>query len=185
MSTDSRDRERIARGERRSFAADVRASLAFVLAGVASCAASPTVESSSARELIHDPCPEAQAAVRAAVLEISEHVGRNDFDALRADHLESPKFTKFGPRVMRRQDFEGMIADEIAAVSAARDLSIDFRELEIGVFGDVAVATCYPRFTSRDANGEPLQREARMTLVYVRTPDGWKIAHEHSSPYTP
>ncbi len=114
---------------------------------------------------------------------IDEHIRHRDLEGLRADHLDSPKFTKFGPRVMRRQGFDAMIADEIAAVSAAEGLSIDFRELKVDIFGDIAIATSYPLFSSRGPDGEPVTREARMTLVFVRTAAGWKIVHEHSSPY--
>ena len=88
------------------------------------------------------------------------------------------------PRVLERQGFADMIADEIKAVSAAQDLSIEFRDLKIDVFGDVAIATSYPLFTFKDPDGKPGVREARMTLVWVKTPDGWKIVHEHSSPNT-
>ena len=158
--------------------------LALALIGLASCAGPPLSESNETPNIIKGSFPEAESAVRAAMLSIDEHVRAKDFDGLSADHLDSAKFSKFGPRVLERQGFADMIADEIKAVSAAQELSIEFRDLKIDVFGDVAIATSYPLFTFKDTDGQPGTREARMTLVWVRTPDGWKIVHEHSSPNT-
>lgn len=181
--TNAPDRERSRDRRGSHHAPRLGASLVLALVGGAGCASSPAAEVGPSRELTRAPAPDAEAAVRAAVLSISDHAGLHDFEALRSDHLESPIFTKFGPRVAQRQGFEDMIADEVEAFSAVRNLSIDFRELRVDVLGDVAIATSYPLFTFTDPNGEPAEREARMTLVYVRTSDGWKIAHEHSSPF--
>jgi ketosteroid isomerase-like protein len=106
---------------------------------------------------------------------------RHDWDGLRAAHLEGSKFSEIGAG-LERNDFEEMIAGEIARMSAVQDLSIDWRELKIDVFGDVAVATSFPLYTWTDENGETGELERRATMVYVKTTDGWKIAHEHLSP---
>ena len=158
--------------------------LTLALIGLAGCAGPPVSESNETPNIVDGSFSEAESAVRDAMLSIDEHVGRKDFDGLSADHLDSPQFSKFGPRVLERQGFDDMIADEIKAVSAAQELSIEFRDLKIDVFGDVAIATSYPLFTFKDSDGKPGVREARMTLVWVKTPDGWKIVHEHSSPNT-
>ena len=115
------------------------------------------------------------------MLSLDDIVNQRDWDALRALHLDSEKFTKFGSG-SQRQGFDEMIAEEIAAASAARDVSIDQRNLKIDVFGDVAVATCTPLFSFTNAEDEAVKLEARSTMVWVKTVDGWKIAHEHNSP---
>ena len=51
----------------------------------------------------------------------------------------------------------------------------------IDVFGDVALATSFPSYTGSISNGEKIEIERRATMVYVKTTDGWKIAHEHVS----
>jgi ketosteroid isomerase-like protein len=131
-------------------------------------------------DIIQDPFPEAQEAVRAAILSL-EGIGRSrDWEALRAAHLEGPKFTDFGTG-MRRHDFEQMLATEIAGISGMDDFSADFRDLKIDVFGNVAVATSFPIYTGTSANGEKIEIERRATMIYVETRDGWKIAHEHLS----
>ncbi len=145
---------------------------AIVLLGLSGCTGSPT------RDIVRDSFPEAEAAIRAEMLALNDI--DNDWDALRAAHLQGPKFTDFGAG-FERHDFEEMIAAEIAAVSSVKDLAIDFRDLKIDVFGDVAIATSFPHFTWTNENGERDGMHRRATMVYVKTADGWKIAHEHLS----
>ena len=133
-----------------------------------------------APDIIHDSFPEAQAAIRAEMLALND-IGPNlDFDALRAAHLQSPKFSDFGDG-LERHDFDQMIAAEIAAVSVLKDLSIDFRDLKIDVFGDVAIATSFPHYAWTNEDGKRDGMNRRATMVYVKTADGWKIAHENLS----
>jgi ketosteroid isomerase-like protein len=129
---------------------------------------------------VDDRFPEAGAAVRAAMLRLEDLVNRRDWDGLRSSHLDSPKFTRFGQGA-QRQNFDEMIADEIASLSSVKDLSIDFRDLKIDVFGDVAVARSFPLFSFKGPNGEAVELEVRSTFVFVKTPNGWKITHEHNS----
>ena len=146
--------------------------VAIVLLGLSGCTGSPT------RDIVRDSFPEAEAAIRAEMLALNDI--DNDWDALRAAHLQGPKFTEFGAG-LQRHDFEEMIAAEIAAVSEMKNLAIDFRDLKIDVFGDVAIATSFPHFTWTNENGERDGMHRRATMVYVKTADGWKIAHEHLS----
>lgn len=158
--------------------------VAIAMLGFAGCASSPPPESHEVADIIRDSFPEAQAAIRAEMLGLGDIGRRLDWDGLRAAHLGGSKFSEIGAG-FKRNDFEEMIAEEIAGVSALQDLSIDFRDLKIDVFGDVAVATSFPLYTWTDANGEKGELQVRATMVYVKTADGWKIAHEHlSSPDT-
>ncbi len=154
--------------------------VAIALLGFAGCASSPLDDSHEAADIIRDPFLEAQATIRAEMLALND-IGRlRDWDGLRAAHLEGSKFSEIGTG-FERNDFEEMIAAEIAGVSALQDLSIDFRDLKIDVFGDVAVATSFPHYTWTEANGKRGGMQRRATMVYVNTADGWKIAHEHLS----
>ena len=158
--------------------------VAIALLGFAGCVSSPVDESHEAADIISDSFPEAQAAIRAEIEALNDIGGRRDWEALRAAHLEGPKFSEIG-NDFERNGFEEMIAAEIAGVSAAQDLSIEFQDLKIDVFGDVAIATSFPVYSWAEGDGERGEAQVRATMVYVRTADGWKIAHEHvSSPET-
>ena len=154
--------------------------VAIALLGLVGCTSAPTAKSQEVADIVRETFPEAQAAIRADMLALNDIGRTHDWDALRAAHLESPKFTDFGAG-LERHDFEEMIAAEIDAVSALHDVAIDFRDLKIDVFGDVAVATSFPHYTWTEANGKRGGMQRRATMVYVNTADGWKIAHEHLS----
>jgi hypothetical protein len=155
-----------------------------VLLGFAGCAGSPPAGSPEGTDIVHDPFPAEESAIRAEMLALDDVANRQVWDALRSAHLEGPKFTGIG-RGLERQNFEEMIADEIAALSVLQNFAIDFRELKIDVFGEVAVATSFPLYTWTDANDEEVELELRSTMVWVKTADGWKIAHEHNSSPAP
>ena len=117
--------------------------LAVAMLGFAGCTSSPPAESHDTADIVNDPFPEAQAAIRAEMLALGDIGRRHDWDGLRAAHMEGLKFSEIGAG-LERNDFEEMITGEIARVSAVQNLSIDWRELKIDVFGDAAVATSFP-----------------------------------------
>jgi hypothetical protein len=100
--------------------------------------------------------------------------------ALKAAHLKSDKFTKFGPRSFDRQDLASTNQSEAAFFGSISNFRQENRELKIDVFGDMAIATYYPH-VSFVQNGEVKERSGRQTLVLLKTPEGWKIVHEHGT----
>jgi ketosteroid isomerase-like protein len=153
------------------------ASLAPILLLLLSCTHSREAEP----DLINDQFPEAQAELREVLQAIADDAMTANIEGLQAIHLKSDKFTKFGPRRFDRQDVASTDESEAAFFSSVEDLTVEVKDLRIDVFGDVAVATYYPHVTFvRD--GEETETSGRQTLVFLRTPDGWKIVHEHGTP---
>ncbi len=105
----------------------------------------------------------------------------HDWAALRATHVEGTKFSQLDIE-RGRTGFDEMLAEKKAFLSRQQDLSIDWRDLKIDVFGDVAVATSLPRFTMKDEKGATSTLDLVATLVWVKTADGWKVAHENVNP---
>jgi ketosteroid isomerase-like protein len=65
-------------------------------------------------------------------------------------------------------------------------ISVEVRDLGIEADGRVALAHSLPHFTGTRVGGAPGYRWLRSTLCFRREPDGWKIAHAHSSvPFHP
>ena len=139
--------------------------------------------STSARDIVHDPFPAAQAEVEAAYREAIAAAGRHDWEELRRGHLESPKFTKFPGDGGRRQDFEAMMTQEIGNLSMLQGFEMDLGDLAVAVYGEVAIVTAHISWTARGQDNQPAQGEGRMTVVWVNMSDGWKIVHEHASPF--
>lgn len=135
----------------------------------------------SGGDLVDDQFPEAQAEIRKVVESIVEDAEAANIDGLKAAHLVSDKFTKFGPRSFDRQDVVSANTSESAFFGSISDYQQEVRGLKIDVFGDVGIATYYPH-VSFAQDGEEKTGSGRQTLVFLRTADGWKIVHEHGTP---
>ena len=133
------------------------------------------------QDLAHYTFPKAQSELRHALRNIINDGKTKDFASLRASHLNSEKFTKFGGRRFDRQDFD--LCNEIEAGNAAlrQDFEYDPKDLKIDVFGEVAIMTYYPHVSFKK-DGEVVRYSSRQTLVFLKTADGWKIIHEHRTP---
>jgi hypothetical protein len=155
--------------------------LAIAIAILACCAFSCIGQQPNQRDLINDTFPEAQAEIRLVLEEIYADARTANIAGLEASHLNSPKFTKFGPRSFERQTVEETNRMEAAFVSSISNMQIEMQDLKIDVFGDVAIATYYPHVTF-ERDSVDVIGSGRQTLVFLKTDDGWKIIHEHGTP---
>ena len=128
------------------------------------------------------PSPEVEKEIRGVVMKIYEDAVNGDISALRAAHLISPKFTKFGPRIALRQDVESTNKTEAEHFSSINEGNFKIEDLKVDLFGDVAVTTFYNNY-SFIKNNISVKGKGRVTLVFLITEEGWKIIHEHSSPF--
>lgn len=133
------------------------------------------------RDLAHDPFLEAQAEIRRVIQSMINASTSGDVDTLAAHHLKTDKFTRFAGDKFERVGYDECIAVETAFFSAVEDLVWDMQGLKIDVFGDVAIVTIMPEF-SFTLNGQAANGASRLTLVFLKSPDGWKIVHEHGTP---
>lgn len=133
------------------------------------------------RDPVEDPFPEAQAEIHQVIGSIIRDAESGNVAGLQSAHLDSEKFTKFGPRSFERQDVAGTNESEAAFFGSITGYRQEARELKVDVFGEVAVATYYPH-VSFVQHGETRQGSGRQTFVFLETPDGWKLVHEHGTP---
>jgi ketosteroid isomerase-like protein len=124
----------------------------------------------------------AEKELRQVIEQIWVDVVSGDLEALRSTHLDSPKFSKFGPRIAERQDVKSTNESETEHVLLISDASFELEDIKVDVFGDVAVTTFYNNF-SFIKNNIRVKGKGRVTLVFLNTEEGWKIIHEHSSPF--
>ena len=129
--------------------------------------------------------PGARAEVERRINEVFDAAIKKDLARLDSYHLYGPKFTKFTPEAVGRQDADAARQGEHHGISAVNDLAMSAQDLKIDLFGDVAIATFVMDY-SFSAGTQPLRKQALSTLVFVRDAGEWKIAHEHfSNPPTP
>ena len=160
--------------------------IGFVLIGAAVATAqmvgcASTAMKTPARDVAHDPFREAQLELRDTLETIINDVASANVAGLRSSHLESDKFTKFGPRRFDRQNVAQCNESEAAFFTSIQDFELEAKDLRIDVFGEVAILTYYPH-VSFTIDGENRQGSGRQTLVFLKTADGWKIIHEHGTP---
>lgn len=147
--------------------------IAFQMA--AGWASTPTQASS--RDIVNDPFPDVREEVLATMRKIHQDVVSGNVGALRFHHLNSPKF---GPRKHERQTFEETSASEVSFFTSITDFTVDPKNMKVDVFGDVAVMTYYPHVTFKK-DGKKMKGNGRQTIVFVKTTEGWLIAHEHGT----
>ena len=70
-----------------------------------------------------------------------------------------------------------------AEFDAGRKIDYRIEELEVRVFGNTAVTTFYRIGTVKELNGAAKPSHLRISGVWVRQADGWKLAHRHESKY--
>lgn len=125
---------------------------------------------------------ELQKELLETVRKVWEDANKSNIQALKSAHLNSPKFSKFGPRIAERQDVNQTIKSETEHFSSIKDANLVIEDLKIDIFDKVGVATFYNNY-SFIKNDNEVQGKGRVTLVFLRTEEGWKIIHEHSSPF--
>lgn len=143
-----------------------------------------TTDEQEAIDLVDDPFVDRQSEIRAAVLSIKSDVEASNPVGLRALHLNSAKFTKFGPRDFERQDVTSTNESEAAFFGSITNAEYEIQDLKIDVFGDIGIATYYPQVRfMRD--GHEVQVSGRQTLVFLKTGSDWKLVHEHGTARSP
>ncbi len=123
---------------------------------------------------------EAESQIYDAVMAIKHDIETSNITGLQEAHLDSEKFSKFGPRSFERQDLETTNRSEAAFFSSISDANYEVKDLKIDVFGDVGIATYYPE-VSFVRQGERVESSGRQTLVFLNTSAGWKLIHEHGT----
>ncbi len=134
-------------------------------------------------DLVSEAFPADQKAVEKTIREIFDAAQNRELDKLEAFHLRGPKFTKFDDAgEQTRQDDRAAIRAEREQLAGAAEFQASLHNLKVDVFGEVAVATLEPEFLVRTGEAT-FQGKDRSTFVLVKTDQGWKIAHEHHSPF--
>lgn len=115
---------------------------------------------------------------------IEQSLRDGDMDELISFHAYSPKFTEYinGESV---KDGTANESFERAAFGAVTEVvKFDTKDFKVAVYGDVANMTFQSDFHLK-FGGDLVVINEQTSLLFVRTINGWKIVHEHHSPWTP
>ena len=135
-------------------------------------------------DLINPEFAEAKQEVIATWAAIEESLRDGDMDKLIAFHGYSPKFTEYknGEAVNDGEANESYERSAFGAVTEVVKFATE--DFKVAVYGDVANVTFQSDFHLKFGDNLVIVNE-QTTLLFVRTSNGWKIVHEHHSPWTP
>ena len=125
--------------------------------------------------------------ISAVVFAFFEAGKNKDLPALAGFHAGPAVFTKFDESPpYTRQNSEEAFVHEQAAFANISDYTYQIEEFRVDLIGEAAVCTFYLMYKGMFINdysfeGSSVGSRARVTMVLLKTEDGWKIAHEHLS----
>lgn len=132
-------------------------------------------------DLINDEFPEAKQEIMQTFGEIAQSLKDGDMDKLIAFHAYGPKFTEFKSGEPRNGGEANEAYERSVFGSVTEVVKFDAKDLQIAVYGDVANMTFHSDFQLKFGEDLVVVND-QITLLFVKTANGWKIVHEHHSP---
>ena len=132
-------------------------------------------------DLINDEFPEAKQEVMETFGAIAQSIKDGDIDKLISYHAYGPKFTEFKNGEPRNGGEANEIFERNLFGSVTEVVKLDAKDLKIAVYGDVANLTFHSDFQLKFGEDLVVVND-QITLLFVKTNDGWKMVHEHHSP---
>ncbi len=132
-------------------------------------------------DLITPEFPEAKQEVMETFGAIAQSIIDGDMDKLISFHAYSPKFTEFKHGEPRNDGEANEAYERQVFGSVTEVIKFEANDLQIAVYGDVANLTFHSDFQLMFGT-DLVTVNDQITLLFVRTNDGWKMVHEHHSP---
>ncbi len=132
-------------------------------------------------DLVNDEFPEAKQEVMETFGAIAQSIKDGDMDKLISFHAYSPKFTEFKNGELRNGGEANEAFERKLFGSVTEVVKFDAKDLQVAVYGDVANLTFHSDFQLKFGD-ELVTVSNQITLLFVKTKDGWKMVHEHHSP---
>ena len=136
-------------------------------------------------DIINDEFPEAKQEVMETFGAIAQSIKDGDIDKLIAFHAYGPKFTEFKNGEPRNGSEANEEHERNVFGSVSEVVKFDAKNLKIAVYENVANLTFHSDFHLKFGEDLVIVND-QITLLFVKTNDGWKMVHEHHSPvYVP
>lgn len=132
-------------------------------------------------DLVMDEFPEAKQEVLETFGAIAQSIKDKDLDKLISFHAYGPKFTEFKNGEPRNGDVANEAHERNVFGSVTEVVKFDAKDLQIAVYGEVANLTFHSDFHLKFGEDLVVVND-QITLLFVNTPGGWKMVHEHHAP---
>lgn len=138
-------------------------------------------ESAISVDLITEEFPDAKQEVMETFGAIAQSIKDGDMDKLISFHAYGPKFTEFKNGEPRNGGVANEAHERNVFGAVTEVVKFDAKDLQIAVYGEVANLTFHSDFHLKFGEDLVIVND-QITLLFVNTPDGWKMVHEHHSP---
>lgn len=132
-------------------------------------------------DIINDEFSEAKQEVMETFGAIAQSIKDGDIDKLISFHAYGPKFTEFKNGEPRNGDEANEAHERNVFGSVTEVVKFDAKDLQIAVYGDVANLTFHSDFQLKFGEDLVVVND-QISLLFVNTSNGWKMAAEHHSP---
>ncbi len=132
-------------------------------------------------DLVNGQFPEAEQEVMETFGALAQSIIDGDMDKLISFHAYSSKFTEFKNGEPRNGSADNEAYERQLFGSVTEVVKFDAKDLKISVYGDVANLTFHSDFQLKFGQ-DLVTVNNQITLLFVKTKDGWKLVHEHHSP---
>lgn len=124
---------------------------------------------------------EEQKEVEATFGAIAQSIVDGDMDKLISFHAYGPKFTEFKNGEPRNGGAANETYEREVFGSVTEVVKFAANDLKIAVYGEVANLTFHSDFQLKFGDNIVTVND-QITLLFVKTNDGWKMVHEHHAP---
>lgn len=135
-------------------------------------------------DLVNDEFPEAKQEVLETFGEIAKSINEGDLDKLISFHAYGPKFTEFKNGEPRNGGAANETHERSVFGAVTEVVKFDAKDLQVAVYGDVANLTFHSDFQLKFGKDLVVVND-QITLLFVKTKEGWKMVHEHHSALKP
>lgn len=132
-------------------------------------------------DIVKETFPKAQEEIKQVMGGITQSIKDGDIDKLISFHAYGPKFTEFKNGEPRNGGDANEAHERNIFGQVSEVVKLDAKDLQIAVYGDVANVTFHSDFHLKFGEDLVVVND-QITLLFVKTNDGWKIVHEHHSP---
>jgi len=132
-------------------------------------------------DLINDEFPESQQEIMETFGGIAQSLKDGDMDKLISFHAYSAKFTEFKNGEPRNDAEANEIYERSVFGGVTEVIKFDANDLQIAVYGEVANVTFHSDFHLKFGEDLVVVND-QISLLFLKTSDGWKIVAEHHSP---
>jgi ketosteroid isomerase-like protein len=132
-------------------------------------------------DIINYEFSEAKQEVMETFGAIAQSIKEGDIDKLISFHAYSPKFTEFKKGEPRNGSNDNETYERNVFGSVTEVVKFDAKDLQIAVYGDVANLTFHSDFQLKFGEDLVVVND-QISLLFVKTNNGWKMVAEHHSP---